>query len=696
MKKLITLFLLVVLAINAKSTENFSDTTLTLSEVEIAAKYISPVTINGQSLPIRSIPQSVSVVNPTKIKEFNITTIDQAMQQVTGVTTIANDNMRSQYKSRGYSMSIMTDGLPAYNSLALSQQFDLAFFEQIEVLRGVSGMLQGVPDGSSLGGIINLVKKKAGKTLFTNSSISIGSWNNFRAEVDFNTPLTKNGKLRSRWAFFINNREFFYDRSDMQKAGAYGVIEWDATPSTLLSLSYAQQISNGDVLYNGLPALRETSSDNSRNHLPVDRSFNPTPDWDYTKWNTREILFKLNQKLVTNWNLAAKAALKLQDQENKYGFAGTVTAADSTSNYLRGYNDETLPRFTAAIDVDGKFKLFNQTQNIFVGINFENFIDDKKYLSGYHKVKFGDPFLVPDFQIPFDKLNKSKMQVRQGGIYAQLRLSLLNNLKLNLGGRMSSIFADMYDFNNSKWVEAVAIENKFTPFAGITYDPIKQVTLYASYSSIFVPQTEKREDGSMLDPRTGYQMEAGAKSEFFNNLLTANLAFFFIQDNGRAYKTSPAPTYVNGGKVENKGAEIEINAYPSKGLELTASYTFLDTKVVKSDSGDEGLAFSPVEPEHSFAISATYRFYNGLLNGLSIGANLMNYSSSYASVLTPERKQDAYSLLNGFISYNINKNIALYFNCNNITDCHYYSRLGGNGDFWGDPRNFTLSLKCNF
>ena len=100
----------------------------------------------------------------------------------------------------------------------------------------------------------------------------------------------------------------------MQKAGAYGVIEWDATPSTLLSLSYAQQISNGDVLYNGLPALRETSSDNSRNHLPVDRSFNPTPDWDYTKWNTREILFKLNQKLVTNWNLAAKAALKLQDQ----------------------------------------------------------------------------------------------------------------------------------------------------------------------------------------------------------------------------------------------------------------------------------------------------------------------------------------------------------------------------------------------
>jgi cation transport ATPase len=48
------------------------------------------------------------------------------------------------------------------------------------------------------------------------------------------------------------------------------------------------------------------------------------------------------------------------------------------------------------------------------------------------------------------------------------------------------------------------------------------------------------------------------------------------------------------------------------------------------------------------------------------------------------------------VSYDVNKNIGLYFNCNNITDCVYYSRVGGNGDFFGDPRNFTLSVKCSF
>ena len=672
------------------------DSAVFLTDVVVSAKYLSPVSVAGQSMSIRSIPQSVSVVNPVRIKEMNIVTIDQAMQQVTGVTTIANDNMRSQYKSRGYSMSIMTDGLPAYNSLALSQQFDLAFFEQIEVLRGVSGMLQGVPEGSSLGGVINLVKKKAGKEFGINVLGSAGSWNNFRGELDINAPLTKDGRLRSRWVLFLNNREFFYERSDMKKEGAYGIIEWDATASTKLGLSYTYQYSKGNVLYNGLPAWRQDSNDPSRNTLPVRRSFNPTPDWDYTLWKTHEAMLNVEQKFGKNWKAVAKAGMKWQNQENKYGFAGTVSASDSTSNYQRGYNDEELPRFAVAVDVAGRFKMLNQIQNVFVGVNYENFIDDKRYLSAYYKTKFGNTFLVPDFEVPYSMLNKSKMRVRQGGIYAQLRLALLDNLNVNLGGRMSSVFASMYDFNGKKWVEALSEECRFAPYAAITYDPIDPVTLYASYSTIFVPQTERKEDGTMLDPREGYQMEIGAKSEFFRNRLTANVALFYIKDDGRAYKVSPAPAYVNGGCVENKGFEVEVNAFPYKGLELSAGYTFLDTEITKSSNGDEGLAFSPVEPKHSFRGSVVYRFEEGLLNGLAIGANVMSFSESYASVLTPERKQDAYTLLNGFVSYNVNKNLSLFFNCNNITDCVYYSRVGGNGDFFGDPRNFTLSARCSF
>ena len=56
--------------------------------------------------------------------------------------------------------------------------------------------------------------------------------------------------------------------------------------------------------------------------------------------------------------------------------------------------------------------------------------------------KYGEP-VVPDFEIPYNSLNHSKMRVRQGGLYMQLRLNILSNLNVNIGGRMSSVFASL-------------------------------------------------------------------------------------------------------------------------------------------------------------------------------------------------------------------------------------------------------------
>ena len=393
--------------------------------------------------------------------------------------------------------------------------------------------------------------------------------------------------------------------------------------------------------------------------------------------------------------MKARVNARWQNQESKYGFAGTVTEEDTTSNYLRGYNDENLPRFTAGVNVVGKFELFGRSHDVFVGVNYENFIDSKKFISAYYLVKFGNPSTVEDFEVPYANLDRTKMKICQGGVYAQLRLALLNNLLVNVGGRISSVCASMYDFERLDWVEAVKEECRITPLLGIAYDPVSYLTLYASYSTLFVPQTEKKDDGSILKPRIGYQVELGFKSGFCDNHITANMALFYLQDKDRAYKVSPKPTYVNAGKVENKGVEMELNAFPCKGLELAVGYTYLNTEIVKSADGDEGLAFSPIEPEHSFKLFVAY-YMNGVLRGLAFGVNTQVFSESYASVLTPERNQKAYMLLNGFVSYRVNKHISLYLNGNNITDCVYYSRLGGNGDFWGDPCNFTLCMRCDF
>lgn len=672
------------------------DTTIVLKDVEILATYEAPVSVTGEKIPIRQIPQSISLIKLKQIQELNLNTIDEALQHVIGVTTIANDNMRSQYKARGYNMSIMNDGLPSYNALSTSQQLDLSFYQQIEVLRGPAGLLQGAPDGQSLGGVINLIKKRPVDELGIHTVTSIGSWKNYRNEIDINIPMNKSKTLLSRWMFFSNDRDFFYERSHQTKVGAYGVIEWKATPNTLLNISYSFQNAKSDVLFNGIPAVRETSDDQSRNIFQTGRSTNPTPDWDNTKWTTHDVFFSAKQTINEDWLAVLKANYRTQAQQNKFGFPGTITASDTTSNYQRGWNDEDIPRLASSLDMTGKFRLFQQEHSVFLGLNVENFDDKKEYISSYYKVQWGHPELVPDFVIPFDNLSKSKTRITQAGLYGQVRLSILNPLKVILGGRIGSVYAKMYNYTDSKWVDVLEEKYKFTPFAGIVYTPIKQLTFYASYSDVFVPQTEKKEDGSILDPRTGSQFEIGTKNDFFKNRLSTNVAFFYLKDDGRAYRVSPAPAYINGGKVENKGIDIEINGNPLNGIELTAGYTYLKTKATKSTSGDEGLAFSPVEPKNSFKFWGVYRFERGTLKGLSAGIGLMAFSSKYASVITPERKQDSYSVVNAFVGYIINSHFSLNANFNNIFDTVYYARLGGNGDYFGDPCNFNLSLRCKF
>jgi outer membrane receptor for ferric coprogen and ferric-rhodotorulic acid len=170
-----------------------------------------------------------------------------------------------------------------------------------------------------------------------------------------------------------------------------------------------------------------------------------------------------------------------------------------------------------------------------------------------------------------------------------------------------------------------------------------------------------------------------------------------VVDDGRAYRISPT-AFINGGKVENQGVDFEVNAIPLKCVELTAGYTYLKTKVIKSasDEKNEGLAFSPVEPEHSFKFWGVYRFETGVLQNLSAGVCVMAYSPKWASVLTPERRQGSYAVANAFVSYAVKPHLSFNLNLNNIFDKTYYARVGGNGDYFGEPRNFSVSMRCSF
>ena len=54
------------------------------------------------------------------------------------------------------------------------------------------------------------------------------------------------------------------------------------------------------------------------------------------------------------------------------------------------------------------------------------------------------------------------------------------------------------------------------------------LSLYATYSQSFVPQSGQTKDGEAFDPITSKQWEAGVKKSFFNDRLSTSLAFYTL------------------------------------------------------------------------------------------------------------------------------------------------------------------------
>lgn len=81
------------------------------------------------------------------------------------------------------------------------------------------------------------------------------------------------------------------------------------------------------------------------------------------------------------------------------------------------------------------------------------------------------------------------------------------------------------------------MKHELTPYGGIVYDLTDKLSAYASYTEIFLPQSERDINGQQLDPIVGESYETGLKAEFFDGRLNASAAIFKIKQDGLRQST---------------------------------------------------------------------------------------------------------------------------------------------------------------
>ena len=133
-------------------------------------------------------------------------------------------------------------------------------------------------------------------------------------------------------------------------------------------------------------------------------------------------------------------------------------------------------------------------------------------------------------------------------------------------------------------------------------------------------------------------------------------------------------------------------------LQLLAGYTY--TQVLEdADAAQDGLAYNSYVPRHLLRVWGDYAL-SGALERVTIGAGVNAQSSNYrvSPISGNDITQAGYAIWNGRIGYRIDDTWSVALNGNNLFDKRYYATVGteGFGNFYGEPRNFVMSLKADF
>lgn len=653
--------------------------------------------------PLKETANTVSVETRQYLDDRGTTDIFQAMRNMPGVTALPNDGVQAQYNARGYGVGGMTNGISSFNSFSTFQQLDLSIYDHLEYVHGPSGVMNGGSTTNMIGagGVVNMVTKKAQKNYAASVTQSVGSWNNYRTEGDVTGPLNADGSLRARLVVAGQDRSFYYDRSSQVKRVGYGEIEYDINPSTLLT-AYATIQTNRQTPFYGAPL----STTGQRLNLP--RSFNTMTWWSMNNDEIQEEGGSLEHNFANGWTAKVQGISReeydhARDSEQSTG----VNTTTMTTSYF-GPSDSTYTYFHHAEDayIAGPFEAFGRTHKLLIGANAESYRYDTSSgsLSNVNNVNiFSLPTsLTTDPSIPYT--SGSKYKAVQYGPYGQVRLQVLDPVTLVGGGRVTNF--DYRDRNvppstATNWKDESHYNGVVTPYGGLIYEVNKQVSLYGSWSDVFVPQTNKDYQGNVLSPREGQQYEVGVKTSWLDDRLNSSIALYDLDDvNGSmkdtVHSTNTNTYYVSAGEVVTRGVDYEISGKPAPGWDISASYSYMYSQY-KTNLTLTGATPTNWYPRHLVKTWGKYSFEQGPLKGLSLGMGVYAQSRIWGNSSNSYIAQSSYATLDGMIGYEVNDNLSLNFNANNITDTKYFITTGrstGTYNTYGDPRNFMLTLKA--
>lgn len=630
---------------------------------------------------LRDIPQSISVIPATVLKDLGSTNVERALEFAGGVSKQNNFGGLAlyEYSVRGFTTSeFYQDGFSANRGYPSTP--DAANIERIEVLKGPAASLYGRGDP---GGTVNIVTKRPQPEAFTTVQTSAGSWDRYRTAVDVNTPLDGEGNVLSRVNLAVEDNHSFRDHVQSKRVFVAPSFSWQLDPDTrlLVESEFVRHSSTFDRGVVDAPGVSRSTFLGEPN------------DGDIDNHNNR-IQATLEHHLNDAWKLRLASHYK---QGSLWGDASENRALNVDGHTLdRRYRERSMGWHDSItqLELRGLFDIGSWQHELLIGTEYEDY-RKKERVTAIGGSRYPIDLYNPVYGQPKPNGTRSGTdffeQTKSQALNLQDQIIFTDRLRGMVGARFEHFEQSTDDFARNH-AKSRQTHDALTQRAGLLYQLTPQVGVFANASTSFKPNSGLDANGKTFKPEEGVGYEVGIKSELFDDRLSATLAAFHIEKENVLALDPATNTSRAMGKARSQGFDLQLTGQVTEAVRVIGAFAYIDAEVTKGDKAIPAGSRILGVAKRSGSLLGVYEFQDGVLRGSDLGA-AFTYVGDRSGEAGTRFELPAYHTVDLLAHYKATQNVTVGLNLNNLFDEKYYERSYSN--YWinpGEPRNLTVSL----
>ncbi len=631
---------------------------------------------------LKDVPQAVSIITEAQIDDQAMRSIADVLRYVPGAVISQGEGHRDQIILRGNSSTadFFVDGL----------RDDVQYYrglynaERIEVLKGPNAMIFGRGGG---GGVINRVTKRPVANAFISGSGSADTYGAWYFDTDINQPLgaSASARLNAVYEEFRNNRNFY----DGRRVAINPTVALSLGGTTRIDLGFEYN-SDKRTIDRGVPsAVQGSLTSPSRPLTGFRDTFFGVPGFNVSDFEAKVLNGRVEHRF--NDNLTLTSRVLYGDYNKLYRNAFPVTPVTSRGGVqsigLEAYSDPTTRQnllnqndlvwtvttgpirhvLLAGFEVSDQ-RTRNQRINGFFG--------GGDVVNGGRRVFVGlaDPITVPPVTLR-PTANTGYRSVRTNAdataFYVQDQISIGEHVDV-IGG----VRRDRFTLNVDDLVAGQSFsrtDTLWSPRVGLVLKPVKPVSIYASYSRSFLPQSGDQFSSldvtsAALEPERFDNYELGLKWDILPTLNLTAAIYQLDRTNTRAADPNdPARTVLTGAQ-RSKGLELGLTGAIAPQWQISAGYALQDAAIRKTTTAAPAGRAVPLVPKQQASLWTRYDLTPRLGAGIGVYHQSKSFTSISNTAILP-----AFTRVDAAAFFKLTPQIEAQINVENLLNREYFS-----------------------